>query len=500
MSTHARPGKRGSRSDPFPTPQALLDFLNKDKPEQYVFRGQTREYSGPVLSAAFRDGFKPFSPRGKRGRWAGITLLRDEKLALLEARRRDLGPSHLVETLQNLDSTAWDLKESDYQAGFDLYFRQPAIKRHRTLGPVLRDNVVQGLMILFGDDIGSLLAQQYGLTSMALDASRDPVIALFFATRSAPFYDPVGESGELGVVYRWPRERAMLADDLLLPLEQDSFESCVSSLRHFIEASDDLRWFGPQHYEMEEGQMREVLNVISFGESRDVTALAIPDGSFNRSRSGRQKAALLWPDCQPAEARFFATEKPGGNLGLLVGDLMMTHGGEAMYFRHSSDATFLSEIDKFALWPSLSTATDHFQLDHFRPLPYTADQYRFEDVYLEFMLRFFSSCSPVEVSIFEMLHEEAPDSFQLNNSTYVHIVPAVHGVIDLGFLVHPADADAMVNRLTEPVPQGASRPRGHMNASSSLQSLMPPVLRYVHADHVKPFRERLYSAFAKRVN
>ncbi len=492
----------GSRSTPYSTSKALLDFLYRDTPEDYVFRGQICEYPLPLIPSGFRDRFHPFSTGSQRGSWAGISLFDNEVRDLFLSRFQNYPLQLNIPVKPSTGITVWDLEESDYQAGFHIYFGQYASSRHKELGTILRDLTVLGLDALFGVDIGSMLGQQYGLTSIALDATTDPAIAVFFAKTSAPYYDFVDESDNLGVVYRWPRGMAMIAKDYLLSLERDSFVNCKNSFQNFIELSPDLNGGNPHYQESPSGLTRQILFIKSLGSRRDFKALAFPKGAFERSRFGRQQSALLWPEYETVkdtnnDDNNLSMGSPKARYATLVGDILFTHYGEAFFFQQSSESSILSEIDKYKLWPSLLTAPDHFQTDYVNNLPSISDSYLFEDVYLEFMLRFFSSCSPASFIVLELLKHAGPSVIPLNSGKYMR---GMHlgGVIDLGFAIQPSDAETIASRLKVGAHSSSSRSANCSGVSSNINELMPPVPRYIFDNQANEFQHRFIKALKKK--
>src|SRR5512141_3045986 len=111
---------------PFENAKALLDFLEADEPERYVFRGQTRSYDGPMLSSGVRDRFTPFDSLTERSKWAGITTF--QSVLKQEVRARRSAPDMRGHVVVDGKST-WDLPEAAYQKGFGEFFNQPHIQR-----------------------------------------------------------------------------------------------------------------------------------------------------------------------------------------------------------------------------------------------------------------------------------------------------------------------------------------------------------------------------------
>lgn len=116
---------------PFKNATALLDFLQADEPERYVFRGQTRSYEGPILPSVFRDRFTPFHSSTEQSKWAGITTF--QSVLKQEILDRRLPPDMIGHEVVD-GKSIWDLPEAAYQKGFGEFFNQPHIQRMRDLG------------------------------------------------------------------------------------------------------------------------------------------------------------------------------------------------------------------------------------------------------------------------------------------------------------------------------------------------------------------------------
>lgn len=456
---------------PFKNATALLDFLEADEPELYVFRGQIRAYEGPMLPSGLRDRFIPFDVSKGPSEWAGITkpvsVIKDE----INIRRRDLSSTFLKGEDVDDGKTTWDLPDAAYQTGFRDFFNQPHSHIMRDLGNVLRESAVPAISAIFGSDLGDMLCQQYGLTSQALDVSTDPSVAMFFATHRAPFYNLVADSSYPGVVYRWPRERATIAQDLLLPLESSDFESITTSFRNFIKGSVDLVVTKDTQvrYTLATGEFqfqKRMMGIVSEGERRNISALCFPAGAFDRSRIGRQRAALLWPDFKLVKV---LEPRYDRNSAALIGDLMKTHQGEVFYFRQTG-ASMPERLNKFALWPSIRPINDGLVAD-FRLELQRGDHVEFEDLYFEMMLRFFSSCGPCYIIVGKLLEP--------GNRQSLHGFGVAHGVVNLAYQLQPSDAGFIANRLR----------------NSEIYTPIP-TLRYIPAEHMESFQAAFADAIA----
>jgi hypothetical protein len=454
---------------PFEDAAALLKFLEADEPERYVFRGQTRAYEGPMLPSGFRDRFTPFDASTGSLKWAGVSTSESVIKEQADIRRRDVTTKMGTGEDIGDGNTTWDLLEAAYQTGFRVFFDQPHRQQIRDVSNVLRESAIPAMGALFGTDLADFLCQQYGFTSIALDVSTDASVALFFATHQAPFYHMVNDSPHLGVVYRWPRQRAATAQDLLVPLEGSNFESIRTSFRNFVHGSEDLNIVTDtlMRYTYPTGapDQKRMMAIVSEGERRRFGALCFPFGALDRSRMGRQRAALLWPDSEVVEG---LDHRRPGDRAVLVGDLLKTHQGETFRFRHAS-AGLPERLNKFALWPSIRPTAESPTADFRFELP--QNDIEFEDLYLELMLRFFSSCCPVDI-LMATLRDPT-------NRKSLHGIGPIQGVVDLGYLLHPSDACLIAGRLRTP---GIYTPI--------------PTLRHISAEHVKSFQAAFAGAIA----
>lgn len=131
----------------------LLEYLESDDPENFLFRGQNKHYPY-LIPSIFRSAISVKAAQG---------------------------------TMVSIDS--------------DLFWRN-IIARQRQ-----KFRLMDGLINQNGRIIGNILAQQYGLSSEGLDFTGTPRIAAFFATKKHPSYEHFMPSKDqrLGVIYRLPR-------------------------------------------------------------------------------------------------------------------------------------------------------------------------------------------------------------------------------------------------------------------------------------------------------
>ena len=463
-------GRLGSRVKPFESAQAVLDYLNHSEPERYVFRGQVQEYDGPLLPSGYRQGFRPIASSAsiEVNPFAGITRFASQvnKEGLDSVRKAHIrsrglqeeGGGHDVTSSHQANAqTVWDVTENEFRRGFEQFLNTSYSEELlRTAIPVLRGSTVEGLVALFGLEVGFIISQQYGLTSGALDATTSPQVAAFFATHHAPFYHSVCKAERIGVIYRWPREKATVTKDVLSPLETGCFESLNRSFRRFIEQSKGLSTRRIRITHERDTDPRPWLDIVEVGSERALEPLVFPEGTFSRSRVGRQHAALLWPITRyitpPAEDLWGKENEGSVDVATLVGDILKTHQGEAFFFRHTSQALNLGPVDKFYLWPLQEDPKLHLKRCSKDRVSLSLDVRGFQDLYLEFLLRFLSPAAPVRSLLLAQPHLDKPilgtSRLKVGQDVLIPIFPGL-AFIDPGFLVHPSEAEVIASRLLD---------------------------------------------------
>lgn len=144
-----------SQNKPAASIDTLVEYLKSLDTEDYVYRGQIKDYG--VLA-----------PSGVRGALTG---------------------NELTEGMLELDI---------HKSFTGLDERGKAKSRLMT-----------NLVNRFGKGLGNILAQQYGLSTECLDVTRDVDIASFFATRKYPTYEHYSseENTDIGVIYRYKYDK-----------------------------------------------------------------------------------------------------------------------------------------------------------------------------------------------------------------------------------------------------------------------------------------------------
>ena len=434
----ARP-RLGTKRNPFKSPESVFAFLQESDPEWYVFRGQNKEYSLPLLPSAMRDDFQPLNffsnlpfdgiTESKNAR--ATRMQRDIVKFLRKAESRgalpvEQGMKAVAHCKRSLKETFELLKNASYN---DAILCKGAANNCLL---ALREL----LGIDLGTDLGMILAQQYGFNSTLLDVTTKPDVALFFATRIAPFWEPVRKTDELGVVYRFPKEVAVVPEGFLRKLESDDFVDIVTSLMHFVEESNglDFRTRPRRFYHSDTKSFSSnFIPILISGTSRASRGFVFPKGAFDKSRIGRQGGAFLDP---AREYIPFFEGSPELDASYLVGDLLKTKDGEAFYFRHSSKPLDLGRVDKYYLWP-IQEDTEPSLVSTCKGKPVILPrEIRPQDFYFRLLVLLFSPYCPVNIFMWKQEGDRIV-SYGANMTT----------LCDPGFAIHPREAETIVQRL-----------------------------------------------------
>ena len=304
----------------------LLDYLCKNSPEKYIFRGQTKHY-GTLIPSGYRKAI-----------------------------------------VENYSGQPTKLVDKNYN-------KKISNEGHIKLKELSR------LIGEFGRGLGNIIAQQYGITSECLDITQNPEIAAYFATRKYPTYHHYyGTSDNLyGVIYRFP----------ILNFASTSNLAELNVLLEMVgkEVRGKPVWFGKysKRVDLEGSTVRSILSqyphvkdylfthpavvVLEF-LNKSIEEFAQENNyrffkSFENTRISRQeggflKPSVIWECTVPknlsvlyeptAKAYFF---KPGYAIAervIAIEDLMQYHGLELFFFKHSDKQ--ITSYDSAYLWPS----------------------------------------------------------------------------------------------------------------------------------------------------
>lgn len=159
----------------------LIEFLKATHQDGDLYRGQNRDY--PAMVPSF---FRPFA--------------------------KDLATSSpIVEIDEDLFQSRW---RDDRRTS-------------------LRFDIMNQLIGDFGVGLGNIIAQQYGVSSEALDVTDNISVAAYFATREYPSYTHISSSG-VGVIYRFRNlESDGLPRSYRLSELTGHFEAGMSSIGYY---------------------------------------------------------------------------------------------------------------------------------------------------------------------------------------------------------------------------------------------------------------------------
>jgi hypothetical protein len=153
---------RFTQSEPARSVLEVMEFLEAQGRGHYVYRGQTKCYKS-ILPSAYR---RLCSPSGKMGQW-------------------------------DVNVPAFFSTEPNSVQG-------------------VKDGYLGGLIKQDGVALGNLFAQQYGISAECIDVTSSVTMAGYFASHKHPEYKRyIAQSGELGVIYRFPAESILLTKNQL---------------------------------------------------------------------------------------------------------------------------------------------------------------------------------------------------------------------------------------------------------------------------------------------
>jgi hypothetical protein len=310
--------RRFSTTSPAASLAELLDILAAEHRPGFLYRGQVRHYPGLIPS-----GYRAAMPPGA----GGNAVIR-------------LEPDLYREAMSDLDT-----------------------RRYAALADLVRR---------YGISLGNILAQQYGLSSEAIDVTGDLQIAGFFATRRYPEYRHwKGAAGnELGVIYRFPYQTDTWGD----PANLDAFLSCMvadvrdqghvffSHYRKSWDLSDELRERIRNQFAASGGERLVSLFSPHIVVDQEFVRTALPaDLDFPATRVGRQRGGFLRPPvhrvCRVAKrvrirpTSLFKVFDPPFAIGEKiqgVGNSVMVPGLEMFFFTHGDHQVAL---EPGHLWP-----------------------------------------------------------------------------------------------------------------------------------------------------
>jgi len=377
-----------------PSIREVVKFLREQDDGQYLYRGQVRDYPSPLAPSAYRNIlasepiYDPTCPEYQHSlrkigrRFAG----RNHAQFFAEEVTRAFPPEpltggneefELVRRLQNNRFFATSIAERGLERALGSALPPESWHKYSSRLPVWKKQIDSyhriairndAFLNAFGYVLGSTLAQQYGLSSEALDVTTDLNVAVFYATHAFPTYAlasaEIGEAGgsRTGVIYRFPRPEASVTKGAL---NSYNYYSAPGS----IVVEDVLRLFEVPGCTLSSSlqSFREYHDLRRATGERDLGRLRLPQGSVANGRVGRQHAAVIIPDELRDEAapgllpdklgfgRLIMGEGQGAPVLASLEDIRYREGVRAYFFRHagvSPDPEFTAQD----LWPNSTDA------------------------------------------------------------------------------------------------------------------------------------------------
>ncbi|MCP4366880.1 MAG: FRG domain-containing protein [Deltaproteobacteria bacterium] len=287
----------------------LLERLRREDTDHYVYRGQRKDWRGPLIPSLYRGQLNENPYLG----WNPTTRLRERGSLFHELSVSGTMP-----------------EDSAY---------------------VARLQAVEYLRHLFGFPLSQLLAQQFGINSEGLDVTNDPDIATAFAT------SPISkETNQTGVIFRFHVLKCEWTSEYLVKTD-------LYSCPWFLSATDILSIINPcsnwgEATESFFNYKVEYAIRCNVGTSRDrpLSLLKLPHEASTASRIAKQKAGLIFPDM--ILSTFYKTlrnpppkgksEKDGMNA---VEDIGKNENVETFYFKHQANESSMLNVNHELLFP-----------------------------------------------------------------------------------------------------------------------------------------------------
>ena len=371
---------------PFQTPETaakdineLWAFLNATDAGSWVYRGQTREYPGPLIPSAFRGIITGESDHADSSselyqhalRRCGASYYGEYNQRFLARNAQafeDVPAERRQEVLRAYDSVlksadSWNT-EVALREGKVLPWMETARERLRPeeleyldrygaawlplINSYHRRCLRHALFRLFGYFLGTTLAQQYGLWSEGLDATGNLAVAAFFATHgSAGDFLSVEKDGT-GVIYRFPLART----DIRTRKINDYGYYTLPSI---IDVEDVLYRFEKQGLGLDEAIrcFECYCGAVHLDRLSDPDLFFVPEGALESSRVRRQRAFIILPD----ELRKDVEGRAPGQGGIVfpqfryIEDLAARPGVQKFYFKHGGALPSEAELTREQLWP-----------------------------------------------------------------------------------------------------------------------------------------------------
>ena len=334
----------------------LIEHLGTNLRAEFTYRGQVREWPGPLLPSAFRHYWRTDrvytceSPEiensmcqvGQRfvelRRFNGF---RDIVLSIAANREQiDTEEMKLLDFICHNEKIAAMLAEQPFADVMVRGLRADVYQRYksqltcweRIVNFVHRSLIrLNGCNQFLGYALGQSVSQQYVESSEYLDVTFSPLVAAFFATHDGPDLSPYppefvdNDAHALGIIYRF---------DVSQFSGSSSLDYNYYTAPPFVDTAKQLKNLERSKPPESEWDPRAfVINYLATDGGRDFRYLTLPNGTVDNSRIGRQFAGFLVPDELHRETR-----GPDGHQDVsfqAIEDLATGVGTTRFYFRHN---------------------------------------------------------------------------------------------------------------------------------------------------------------------
>lgn len=366
--------------------EILYNFLQlRDKCGSYIYRGQTREYETPLLPSAFRDILNPkfdieyksiANPEHKTStmRACGSVFVGEyykcfhcfanpiKDLEIAGKPEAELKEAYdiFLNLLNNYDLSAAQQYSRSYvpwisamehklsREKFDIF-----LKNEKKWMPIINDYHKRvfrsnSFFQLFGYALSTTFAQQYGLSSEGLDATKSLDVAVFFATHHSQDFQQVPTNGT-GIIYRFPYNPSDIVSNHLNKYN-------YSNLPSIVDLQDIMYRFEKPGFKIEDSLkcFDYYFGTVFKNGVQDLDLLFLPERFWEKTRLAKQEAVIIFPD----EIRNNRPEGTPGidNIGFseirYIEDIAKREGVEKFYFRHNGHLPAeLRRLTREELWP-----------------------------------------------------------------------------------------------------------------------------------------------------
>lgn len=285
----------------------VLSYLRTTHSESHLYRGQTRIWPGPLVPSLYRRAIKGNSPI--------------------------VAPEHY--RLRGLGNTFYPVLD-DFGPADSIIVKRAAFNSY--------------LVQFFGYPFGSILAQQCGISSEALDISHSVDVAALFALfdyQSRSFT----ESGT-GIIYRVSVPDPQPGNRDFGTANFYDCPSIISALVNFYRLRHYANWEQSMAAFLEFGFQIAVKNA----SPKPLGILGMPISDLETCRVVQQRAALLLPDVILSKQHKESVKQPPQGKAewdgpMLVEDIATRPGVETFEFRHDLRNQYLLTLSPDHLFP-----------------------------------------------------------------------------------------------------------------------------------------------------